>query len=893
MSFIDGLRHRMHVLFRRDTYMRDVERELLFHVELQTLSRTATLETEHDAEIEARRLVGNLTYYREETRRMTLLRWLDRVHQDVVYAVRGLRRFPGFTVTVIVTLALGFGVNAAMYSMLDQVFRREPAGVANPNQVRRVYQDLKSSNDPSGRIIVDNFTFPHFRALSSAASSVSMTAFTKPDSVALIDGATRIPAQRSLVTANYFRLLGLQPALGRFFAAEEERIETPAPVAVISNAFWHREFEADTRVIGRKVSLNHQPVTIIGVGPIDFTGVDLDVADIWLPANMFAASNTSTPWYENYYAGFRVLMRVRSAADEAQLLAVGPAALRGVHILYLLADSTARVATGPLIDADGPMKPAQEVEVATKISWISLIVLLIAAANVTNLLLLRAASRRREITVRRALGVSYARLCEQLVIESTVLALLGGMSALIVAYWTGTALRRLMMPRVHWPSGPVDTHTLLFLLGTSLIIGVTTGLAPAIHAMRPNLTDSLKAGMNAGSYQRSVLRSALLVAQAALCVMLLVGAGLFARSLQNVKSIDVGYGVDDVVTLQPILAPSGGPPTDITSALSDATEQLSRVQGVEASGYAMVGPMLGFAFGSLFLPDRDSLPTVRGDGGPSFNVVSADYFRAAGLAVRSGRAFTNADNAQSSLAVIVSERMARTYWPGATAIGKCLIVGNRSSRCSIVVGVVADAHRERLIEQPVMQYYLPLSQTTSKPRVLVVRTRSGRQRAIATEAEEILNHVMPGLDGVSVETMSAALEPELRPWHLGATLFTAFGVLAMVVAGIGVYSVVAYGVTQRTHEMGVRMALGARTADIADLVFSEGIRLLVVGISLGLAGALALGRFVSSLLFGVTAYDPSVLIGATTALCALGLIACAVPAWRATRVDPAIALRSD
>jgi predicted permease len=891
MSLLQGFAHRLQVLLRREAYMREVERELRFHVDLERAAQSRSGDV--DRELAARCAFGNVTYYREEVRQMTMLRWIDRVRQDAKYALRGLARAPGFTVTVVITLALGFGVNAAMYSILDQVFRRAPAGVANPDQLRRVYEDFANSDMRGARIVLDHFTYPDFRALSSAVAPLRTTAFTKPDSIALVDGTTQIQAQRSMVTAGYFSLLGLHPALGRFFAPGEEQIEMPTPVAVISNAFWRRAFGADRAVIGRVVSLHHQSVTIVGVGPADFTGVNLDATDVWLPANMYPPSNLPGPWYETYAGAFSVLTRVQAPTDEARLLALGPSAVRGVYIESWGSDSTKRILTGSIIGANGPMKPAQEVEVATKISWVAVIVLLIACANVTNLLLLRAASRKREIAVRRALGVSYARLCGQLITESTALTMLGGIAAVLVAFWTGTALRRLMMPQVRWANGPVDGHTLVFLLGVSLLVGAAAGLAPAVHAMRPNLIDSLKAGMQGGSYQRSLLRSALLVAQAALCVLLLVGAGLFLRSLNNVESIGVGYGVDDVVMVTPFQAPSDQARPDIAPALPQAAERLSKADGVEAVAYARVGPMAGSSFGPLFLPDRDSLPKLPGDIGPSYNVVSPDYFRVTSLAIRSGRAFTASDNATSSRAVIVSEAMARTYWPGTSAIGKCLIVGRRTSPCSVVVGVVADAHRRHIIEQPIMQYYLPTGQDPRAARTLVVRTQHGRERMVIAQAQRILNQLVPGLDDIRIQNLSDLLEPELRPWHLGAMLFSAFGILALIVAGIGVYSVVAYGVAQRTHEMGIRAALGARTLDILDLVLAEGMRLLFVGIFVGLAAALVLGHYVASLLFGITAYDPGVLVGSAVTLTVLALAACVVPGWRAARVNPIVALRAD
>jgi predicted permease len=895
VSVIDGLRHRLHVLLRREAYVRDVERELRFHVELETLARLPNDNNQTAAELAARRRFGNATYYREEVRRMTPLGWMDRVRQNSFYAIRGLGRSPGFTATVVITLALGFGVNAAMYTMLDQVFRRAPDGVANPGAVRRLYKDVTRPKEPGGRLVFPNFTFPHYRALAAATSPLELAAFTDADSSTVVDGASRVPARESWVTSGYFHILGLRPQFGRFFSGDEEHIETPTPVAVISDGFWRRAFNADATILGRKIAIDHVQVTIIGIGPKDFSGVDLDVVDVWLPANMYESSGggMSGPWYEGFASSFKIITRVSAPRDEARILAVGPAAMRAVHLKGFEYDSTSKIFLGSIVEANGPMRPAQEVTVATRISWIALIVLLIACANVVNLLLLRAARRKREIAVRRALGASQARLYEQLAVESTLLAVLGGVAALAVSICVGTGLRRLMMPRVHWATRPVDGHTVLFLLGLSLVIGLGAGLAPALLATRSDLANSLKAGTREGAYRRSRLRSSLLLLQSTLCVVLLVGAGLFLRSLDNLKSISIGYQVDNVALISPAFSTEGRHEAELAPSLPVAAERISHIAGVEAVAYATATPMGGFAAEPIFLPGRDSLPRLGTERSPTYNAVSPGFLRTAGVDLREGRGFTAMDATSSERVLIVSQAMARLYWPGTTAIGKCVILEKRTNPCAIVVGVASDVHRSHIIEQPTMQFYVPSTQSRFAPRTLIVRVSPGRLGPVTREAARILTQTVPDIDGARISRMTDILEPQLRPWRLGASLFTAFGVLALAVAGIGIYSVVAYGVSQRTNEMGIRLALGAQTHDILDLVVGEGIRLLSVGIVLGVLASLALGRYIGSLLFGVTPSDVSVFIGAATMLAALGLLACIVPGWRASSVDPATALRAD
>lgn len=894
MSLFDGLRHRLYVLWRGDAYGREVERELSFHVELDTLGRSVGGAGERDAELAARRALGNSTYVREEVRRMTPQLRLDRIRQDATYALRGLRRAPGFTLAVVLTLGLGIGVNAAMFSLLNRIFLQPPAGVAAPGDVRRFYVEL-GNNAREGRLVWPSIEFPQYRALRAAVdSSITLGLFTPADSTALRVGDRRIPVRMSEVSSGYFAVLGVHAAVGRLIAPDEDAPETPSPVVVLSDAFWRREFGGDRGVLGRRVIIDRHPVTIIGVTPPDFTGVDIDAVDAWLPLSMHEAQGGmfGVPWYQSFGGGLHLLARPRTPAEEARFLSVATAAIRPVQIRGLVYDPAISVLSGPIIAGLGPSTTSPQVLVATRIAGVSLLVLIIAAANVTNLLLLRATRRRREIALRRALGVSRRRLLEQLTVESLMLAAAGGLVASVFTVWAGAALRRLVLPGVHWSGGAVDTRTVAFVAAISVALGLVTGLIPAFQAMKPDLVESLKAGMRDAAYRGSKLRGALLALQAALCVVLLVGAGLFIQSVDNVRSIGIGYDTRNRIFARPLFEDPRAHRQEIRTAIPDAAQRLRGIDGVVAVAYASVSPLQGASYYSLFLPGRDSLPRLPGDYGPAITSVSPSFFLATGRQVIAGRDFTDADRPGSAEVTIVSASLARLYWPGESAIGKCIMLMKRD-RCFTVVGVVADAHVRGLIEPLSTQLFVSIAQMQDTPAELAILTRPGRETAVARMAEQIVKPLVSEMVGFRVRTFESTLDGELRPWRLGATLFTALGVLALVVAAIGVYSVVAYGVSQRVNEMGVRIALGAESRDILDLVLADGLRGVAVGIAAGVGVALLLGRFVSSLLFGVLPNDPSTLIATVVILCVVAAVACLIPGWRATRVDPVAALRSE
>src|SRR5262245_8654191 len=892
MSALDGLRHRLHVLLRGERYARDVARELRFHAELDALARSSEGLSRLEAELAARRTLGNATYYREEVRRMTLQTWLDRTRQNATYGARGLKRSPGFTVAVVLTLGLGIGVNGAMFSLLNRVFLQAPTGVVQPRDLRRLYLAVRDGFS-NARFASSAVAYPQLRSLRAAIdSSVAIGAYTTPESTAVRDGTTRIPARRSLVTNDYFSVLGVGPAAGRLFGREEADVAVPARVIVISDAFWHRAFNADRSVLGHHIKIEARDYVIVGITPPGFTGVDINAVDVWVPVSNYegGGGRRGERWYNTFGASLNVLLRVSDAAQERHLVSVATNVIRPMEVKGLAYDSTVRVQAGPIIRALGPADRPTEVKVATRVAGVTLFVLVIAVANVTNLLLLRATRRKREIAVRRALGVTRMRLVEQLTIESLMLSLLSGAVAVVFCIWAGTALRRLVLPRVQWATGPVDLPTTAFVGLAAVLVGLVAGVTAASHAMKPDLTDSLRSGSRE-THRGSKLRSGLLAVQAALCLVLLVGSGLFIRSLDNVLSIDIGFDRDNLVIMHPEFEDAGQHDAELRASLPEAAKRLRTVDGVVAVAFTTSTPLQSATFRRISLPGHSSVPQLPGDFGPSETGISPGFFKATGLPLKHGRDFNDRDVRGSQPVAIISESLARLYWPGEPALVKCVMLGQPTAPCSVIVGVSADPHRMRIIEKTTGQIYYPLAQSTDDPTDLIVRTRPGRETAVIRATDQTLRPLISSMDGLWARTLRSIVEPQVRSWRLGATLFTALGVLALVVASVGVYSVIAYGVGQRLNEMGIRIAVGARTPDIVRLVLADGARALVLGILLGTVASLALGRFIASLLFGIQPNNAAILVGASLLLCGVGMLACLIPSWRAARVDPATTLR--
>jgi predicted permease len=889
--------------FWRRSVSDDVDDEVTFHFQMRVDQFMSAGLSRAEAEDAARERFGDVRAVRTElvgigTRVRRHRDWRERVDalaQDVTVSLRGLCREPLFTIGLIATIGLGVGANATMFGIVDRLMLRGPEQVVDARSVDRLY--ITANTPERGVVTGSTLGYVTYATLRDEAKSFrGVAAYSSSGKVLYGSGASARQIDEATATWDFFSLLGVHAAFGRFFDSTEARPPKAAPVAVLSYEFWQSEFGADRAIIGRDITLGTKPHKVIGIAPRGFTGVERSHVDVWRPMGTYAPR---PDWPTTYRAQWlSVVARLkpgvspRTAGSEATSLLRG--AYAGDHAYMKQLDASFR----PLWYGESG-QPTAIANVAKWLMGVAIVVLLITCANVANLLLARARRRKREIAVRLALGVGRGGLLRLLLTETTLVALGGAVAALVIAAVGGRVMRATLLSSVAWSGDPIDVRLFVFTLVVALGVGLVVGLGPALGATRLSLASSLKTGDRESGGRTQTLRTMLSVVQAAFSVVLLVGAALFVQSLLRVRSVDLGFSPDRVLRATPRPARSKPEPKDWRAynaqLFDEALHRLQRLPWVDHAAIS-VGSPYGYGFQvDVGTPERDSLGPVPG-GGPYVSAVTADYFSTLGISLKQGRAFADADRKGSAPVTIVGETMAKAVWPGANPIGKCLIIGDRvpgkPRPCSVVVGVVADVHRESVREPPTMQYYIPVGQETGfggsvlfvRPRIPMPDARVALKQAMAS---------MPEFSFTTIETIQEVIDPEYRPWRLGAAMFGVFGVLALIVAAVGLYSVIAYLVADRTRELGVRLALGATGGRIVREVVGRGVATAAIGALLGAVVSIALGRFVQPLLFNVSAHDPGVFAGVSLVVIGIAAFASWGPARRAGRVDPVIALRAE
>jgi predicted permease len=735
--------------------------------------------------------------------------------------------------------------------------------------------------------------------------SFSRTAEVTTRELAVGVGADAREMQVGAVSASFFGFFDAPPALGRYFTAREDQPPTGTPVAVLSYGLWQTRYGGKRDVLGQTLQIGATLCTIIGVTPHGFVGVWSDKPPaVFIPITVRGSEMGASlrlrgeEWWTTYHWFWASMIAERKpgvtlAAANADLSRAyqqeyaAQAEKEPRMPSFALARPHAVVAS--ILSDRGPDE-SQTARVATWISGVALIVWLIACANVANLLLARALRRRREIAVRLALGVNRGRLITHLLTESMVLALLAGAVGVVVAQLGGAVLRAVLLPKTATTSVVGDPRTLFIAGVAALAAGLLTGLAPITQLRHTNLSRDLKAGAREGTYHRSRLRVGLLVFQGALSVTLLVGAGLFVRSLHNVRNVPLGWDAEHLLAVELQMRDVKLDSAQKVTLRQRLLEEAAAIPGVEHAARQLTMPFWSMWNSDLHVAGIDS---VRRLGQFYLNAVSPDYFAAMGTRILQGRGITEEDVEGAPGAMVVSQAMAKTLWPGKNAIGQCVKVGADTVPCTYVVGVAENIKQTSLSDEDAgLFYYLSAKQFHPDMGGLFVRMH-GPAAASRETIRRHLQDAMPGASYLTVTAMSDVLGEETQSWHMGATMFAVFGLLALVLAAIGLYSVVAYNVAQRTHELGVRSALGAQMRDLAGLVVREAVLLAAAGIVVGGAIALAAGRWLKPLLFEVSPHDPWIYVLVAAVLLAVAVVASFLPARRAAGVDPMQALRTE
>ncbi len=809
--------------------------------------------------------------------------------QDIRFAARMLRKAPGFTAVAILSLALGIGANAGVFSLVNAILLR-PLPVVEPQQLVSVFPTDKSSDAQA-------FSYPSyvdFRERNEVFSGFYVTRFA-PMSLSREGANERVWGY--LASGNYFDVLGVNAARGRTFLPEEDRTKLSHPVVVVSHGCWQRRFGADPNLVGKEITLNNHPFKIVGIAPEGFVGTETAYTpELWVPMMMQEWIEPGNGWLDrrstqNLFATGRLKDGVSFAQAEASLNVL--AGQLGKEYPETNEGQTMTLTPPGLIH---PMLRTPVIGFTWALMAVVGLVLLIACTNLASLLLQRAAERRKEVAIRLALGASRFRLVRQLLTESVLLSLAGGAVGFLFAVWM-IDLVASFKPPVDFPLTfdlAIDWRVFGFALLVSLVTGILFGIVPALQSTKPELVPALKEATAQAGHHRSRLRSGLVVAQIALSLVLLVAAGLVVRSLQRLQTTSPGFETENRLTMSVDVGLQGYDETRGRQFYEQLVEGVESLPGVQSASLADFVP-LSLNYNSTDVYVEGQAPARGANVPTAMNAsIGTNYFATMGISLVEGRDFSPADKKDAPRVVIVNETFARRFFPGANpsanAIGKRVSFGGVDGAYSQIVGVARAGKYFSIGEAPRTFVYLPVLQSYSSNANLLVHTSldaGAMKTAVRGEAQKL----DANLPVFGVKTLTEHMGLSLFPARIAATLLGGFGLLALVLAAIGIYGVMAYSVTQRTREIGIRVALGAQPRDVLRLVMRQGVIVIVIGVLCGLAAAYGATRLLTSLLYGLSATDPLTFIIVSLLLALIALLAGYIPARRATRIDPMIALR--
>jgi len=887
LTFLRSLWYRLTSRLRRGALDAELEEELRVHREFLEEEARRGGSSEGAARREAALRLGNATGIREETRDAWSFGWLDAMIRDARYAARFLRRSPGFTSVAVISLGLGIGANAAVFSVVDRLLLRPPAHVTDADNLYAV--NIKRISDPARpRPFHNAATFPEIFALKENATSLAaIVPYMPPARRRLGRGPDAPRIKDSMVGVDFFRVLGVRPVLGRFFSDDDARPDTPEHPAVISHGFWERHFAGAQSAIGSRLLISGVELTVIGVAPPGFSGVEMDAADVWSLLESVAPFRIEQNWKAwNGYSP-RAIVRLKEGVRPAT------ADAEATMIVRRLPDPPRRgtpveeaVRLGSVLPGRAAAEQPAEVKVSTRLMIAAVLVMLAACANLANLLLVRALTRRRELALRLAVGISRSRLVGQLVLESLIIAALGAGAALLAARWGGAALRTLVFPQMQWATQAVDSRVLVYSTICAVVVALLATLAPAIRMTRADVALALRSAAPQLAVSTGRWRQGLLAVQVALSVILVVGAAAFGQSLRRAYDFDMGVDVDRIIVTRLFLEQDSIDATGRKGMLDEAVRRAKQLPGVERASIAESVPLSGNGVYGIKVPSGDS----------GFSVVwtvTPDLQATLGFRLIRGRWIEDGDTRGAPVAV-VTETFARKMFPGTSGLGQCARFGADTNPCREIIGVIGDLRTRSIREEAPMAALLP----TANPELdelgayLVIRAWSD-PAALQAALHNALRDVRSDLSTVETRPLAQLLDTDYRPLKLGTTMFGVFAFLAVVLAGVGVFGILAFSVAQRKSELGIRSALGARAGDLVRLVAGEGLAIVGVGLALGGLASWFASSAVQSLMFNTTVRSVTPFLLAAITLAGAALCASALPAWRASRVDPALALRAE
>jgi len=805
---------------------------------------------------------------------------------DLRYSFRSLLKNPGLAVAAILSLGLGIGANTTIFTWVQAVLFRPIPLAADPSMIRVAAMENREGQSRS-------WSYPNFVDFRDRTKMMDVIAQDDQTfSIAVDDTAER--TWGALVSGNYFDVMGIRPAAGRFFTAKDDVTPGGHPVAVLSYSNWQQRFAGDPSVVGKQVTINNTPITIIGVAPEGFIGSFFGVATAaWVPMAMQKEMMGGDRMNQRGNGWFQSIVRLKPGVSAQQAQAEASSIMAQLEQEYRDFNDGRRLRIVPTWEA-----PFGAVSVLAPIlavlSILVTLVLVIACANVANLLLAKAVSRRREVAVRLSLGASRARLVRQLLTESFTLALIAGITGVAMAYWTMDVIMA-FVPPVDMPIDlglRMDGTTLLFALAVSLATGLVFGLVPALQSSSNQTINALKEEGRSGSGGRTTgrLRSVLVVAQVAVCLVLLVAATLFLRSFMAAQTLSPGFDASHVVTASMDMFPSGYTGDRHRQFQRRAIEQVSAIPGVQSASF---GSRLPLGFGgnnSTGIGVEGYVPRENEEIVINYSTVGPKYFATMGIPIREGREYNDTDTLQSPRTLVINEAMARRYWPQGNALGGKIRLGPNLAE---VIGVVADSKYSSINERPLPQLFFPMSRSETSTLRLFVKT-SGDPGPKVADVRNAIRGIDANLPVYDARTLTEHMQVAVFAQRMAANLLGAMGVLALLLAAIGLYGVMAYAVSQRTQELGIRLALGASPGSLLSMVVRQGMTLTVIGLAIGLT--LALGAFgsigaVRTLLPGISPLDPITFVAVPVVLGMIALLASWIPGRRAGRVDPLVALR--